>query len=112
VFGISLPELLVVMVIVLIVFGPDKLPEIARTLGKWGGELRRNTDSIRREFYNTVYRPADELRLKLDRESRALISVKEEPPSPAAPTAPLAPAPAEAPPASEPSGDRKGDGLS
>jgi sec-independent protein translocase protein TatA len=33
-FGIGIPELLVIMVIALIVFGPQRLPEIGRSLGK------------------------------------------------------------------------------
>lgn len=61
-FGVSFPELCIVFVVVLLVFGPDKLPEAARTLGKWLGDLRRGSDAVRREFYNSVYRPADEIR--------------------------------------------------
>ena len=60
------------MVIVLIVFGPDKLPEIARHIGKFSGDLRRNTDAIRREFYNTVYTPADDFKKTLNRELTGL----------------------------------------
>lgn len=34
VFGIGLPEMIVIFVVALLVFGPKKLPEIGRTLGK------------------------------------------------------------------------------
>ena len=34
VFGIGLPELALIMVVALLVFGPKKLPEIGRSLGK------------------------------------------------------------------------------
>ncbi|AUC62256.1 sec-independent protein translocase protein TatB [Cyanobacterium sp. HL-69] len=34
VFGIGLPELIVIFVVALLVFGPKKLPEIGKTLGK------------------------------------------------------------------------------
>jgi len=41
VFGIGLPELLLIMVIALIVFGPGKLPEIGSALGRAIGDFRR-----------------------------------------------------------------------
>jgi TatA/E family protein of Tat protein translocase len=61
-FGLSFFELLAVLGLVLLVFGPEKLPEIAKTLGKLSGELKKNSDSVRKEFYNAVYPPADEMR--------------------------------------------------
>jgi sec-independent protein translocase protein TatB len=73
-FGISLLEVLVIAVIALLVFGPEKLPEMARVLGKLSGELKKNTDSIRREFYNTIYEPAKELNSRVEQEKRSLVS--------------------------------------
>lgn len=43
-------ELLVVAVLALIVFGPQKLPEIARTVGRALNELRRQASDLRSEF--------------------------------------------------------------
>ena len=43
-------EILIVGVIALIVFGPQKLPEIARTIGKAAHELRRMASEVRSEF--------------------------------------------------------------
>jgi Tat protein translocase TatB subunit len=43
-------EILVVAVVALIVFGPEKLPEIARSLGKAASELRRVASEARSEF--------------------------------------------------------------
>lgn len=40
-FDIGFQELVVIFVIVLVVFGPKRLPEISRTLGKWMGEIRK-----------------------------------------------------------------------
>jgi Tat protein translocase TatB subunit len=43
-------EILVVGVIALIVFGPQKLPEIARSIGRAAAELRRMASDVRDEF--------------------------------------------------------------
>jgi Tat protein translocase TatB subunit len=40
-FDIGFQELIIIFVVALLVFGPDKLPEISRTLGKWIVEIRR-----------------------------------------------------------------------
>jgi sec-independent protein translocase protein TatA len=47
IFGIGLPELLVIAVIALIVLGPDRLPEAARTLGKGVADFRRAIEPAR-----------------------------------------------------------------
>ena len=73
-FGVSVTELGVILVIALLVFGPDKLPEIARTIGKLSGELKRNADALRREFYNTVYEPAQEVQDRAEAHVRHLIA--------------------------------------
>jgi len=51
-FGIGTSELLVILVIALIVLGPKRLPEVARTLGKGLAELRRATSGLTDELYN------------------------------------------------------------
>ena len=43
-------ELIVVALVALIVFGPDKLPEVARTVGRTINELRRQAAEVRGEF--------------------------------------------------------------
>ena len=49
-FGIGMQEILVVLVIALVVIGPKKLPELAKSLGKGYGEFRRAFE----EMKNTI----------------------------------------------------------
>jgi Tat protein translocase TatB subunit len=49
-FGIGMPELMVIMVVALIVLGPKRLPEVARALGKGLAEFRRATSDINEEL--------------------------------------------------------------
>jgi len=49
-FGIGLPELVVILAVALIVLGPQRLPEVARMLGRAYGQLRRASE----EFQNTI----------------------------------------------------------
>lgn len=45
-FGIGVPELMIILVIGLIVFGPGKLPEIGRALGKSINEFKKMSSAI------------------------------------------------------------------
>ena len=46
-FGIGMPELLVIAGLALLLIGPKKLPDLARSLGKTLGELRKATDDLK-----------------------------------------------------------------
>jgi sec-independent protein translocase protein TatB len=72
-FNLGAGEIAVILVVALLLLGPDKLPELARGIGKFMREFRRQTDDVRglveREFY------------KMDQEVFAEESVKRiEPP--------------------------------
>ncbi len=47
-FGIGLPELVMILVLGLLVLGPKRLPEVARMLGRCYGQLRRASDDFQR----------------------------------------------------------------
>lgn len=75
-FGIGTPELLVILVVALIVLGPERMPDIARALGKALGELRRATGGLTDELQNA--------RTMLEREAQAAMQEKPKPPPPKA----------------------------
>jgi sec-independent protein translocase protein TatA len=75
-FGsIGMPELLIILTLALIIFGPRKLPELGRSLGKSLGEFKRASNELR----NTL---DEEIRIEEERSTR-----------PARPAAPAEPAP-------------------
>jgi sec-independent protein translocase protein TatB len=47
---LSIPHLIVIFVVALVIFGPEKLPELARNLGKVMAEFRRATGDLRTTF--------------------------------------------------------------
>jgi len=46
-FGIGMPEMLMILAVALIVFGPKRLPELAKSLGRALGEFRRATSDLK-----------------------------------------------------------------
>jgi TatA/E family protein of Tat protein translocase len=46
-FGIGMPELLLILAVALIVIGPKKLPDLARSLGKAMGEFKKATAELK-----------------------------------------------------------------
>jgi TatA/E family protein of Tat protein translocase len=56
-FGIGLPELMVILVVALLVFGPTKLPELARSLGRGLAEFRRASTDLRQSFSEATEEP-------------------------------------------------------
>ncbi len=50
-FGIGTSELLIVLLIALLVFGPKEIPKIARTLGRGMRELQRAKEELRQTIY-------------------------------------------------------------
>jgi Tat protein translocase TatB subunit len=74
------PELLLILVIALIVFGPRKLPEIGKSLGKMMVEFRRASNDFKRTLEDEV--EAEKLRKEIE---SAQIDVPSSPPTDTAP---------------------------
>jgi Tat protein translocase TatB subunit len=53
-FGIGLPEMIIILIVALLVVGPSKLPELAKTLGKAFTEFRRMADEVKETFEDEV----------------------------------------------------------
>ncbi len=75
-FGVGIPEILVILVLALIVIGPDKLPEIAKTLGKTMAEFKKVVDGVKssieeeqKEIKKSVEEPAFRMTLEDKEES-------------------------------------------
>lgn len=89
-FGIGMTELLVIFVIGLLVLGPKRLPELARSLGRGLAEFRRASLDLRREFSDI----ADEATIappELEAKEPAAQAGTAEPAKPAEPTQPPTP---------------------
>lgn len=58
-FGIGFTETILIFAVILIVFGPDKLPELSKNLGQFFGKAKHESEKIKREIYNSMHPPAD-----------------------------------------------------
>ena len=63
-FGIGGTEILVILVVALLLFGPQKLPDLARTLGKALGEFRRVSTDFQRTLNTEIETEEHEKRKK------------------------------------------------
>lgn len=95
---LSMPHLVIIFLVALIVFGPEKLPELARNFGKVMAEFKRATGDLRAGF--------EEHMRELEREARVTEAKKQQ--TPLAPSAPIQqPMAAQAELVAEPSGENK-----
>jgi Tat protein translocase TatB subunit len=98
-FGIGTPELLVILVVALIVLGPERMPEIARALGKALAELRRATSGLTDELHNA--------RILLEEQAQAAMREHPGPKPPETPAAMAEPAPPPASAGAAPAAEKK-----
>lgn len=77
-FSVSFPEIFLLLLVILIVFGPERLPEMAKNLGQFMGRLRSHTDGMRKEFYNAVYTPAKDIKKEINTLTTDIKSIAKE----------------------------------
>ncbi|MEE9543292.1 MAG: twin-arginine translocase TatA/TatE family subunit [Thermodesulfobacteriota bacterium] len=49
-FGIGITEIILILIVALVIIGPEKLPELAKTIGKTFNEFKRTSNDIKRTF--------------------------------------------------------------
>lgn len=70
-FGIGLPEMILIMALALIVVGPDKLPDLARSLAKGLMELKKTAEGLKKSFAEEG-NPLDEIKPDLEDAAKSL----------------------------------------
>ena len=50
-FGLGFGEIVIILLVILLVFGPDKIPELSRNFGKAMGIFKRTMDEVRDELH-------------------------------------------------------------
>ena len=68
-FGIGLPEMIIIAIVALIFIGPDKLPGVLRSIGRGIVELKRATSDVRSTVQEEMQKIEDEIEIKEVRES-------------------------------------------
>jgi sec-independent protein translocase protein TatB len=72
VFGVGLPEMITIALIAVLVFGPDKLPDLARQAGKMARQLRTFANSARDELRSELGPEYADLQLR-DLDPRVIV---------------------------------------
>ena len=96
--SIGMPELIVIFLIALVIFGPRKLPELGRSLGKSLAEFKRASNELRSTL-------EEEIRMEEHKTEAAKTAAAQ----PATQSTTIAPAPVTAPAAAEPTVARTAD---
>jgi Tat protein translocase TatB subunit len=73
----GLSEILLIMVIALILFGPEELPDIARKIGKVVFEIRNATHELTKEFKSSMDTPVNVVNKAFDQTTSSRVTEKE-----------------------------------
>jgi TatA/E family protein of Tat protein translocase len=75
-FGIGLPELIIIAIIALLVVGPKKLPELAKSLGKGLTEFKKAADDVTENIKDTL--KPDDVKKEVDDFKNSLLFGKKD----------------------------------
>lgn len=100
-FGIGTTELLVIIIVALLVIGPEKLPQIMRTVGKGMAEFKRMSSDVKSTLEAEVSRAEDEEKKRVAKRQKEAAAKAE--------TAAKAEAETAAAAAEQPAGDKPAD---
>jgi TatA/E family protein of Tat protein translocase len=79
--SLGFPELMIIMVIALIIFGPRKLPELGRSLGKSIGEFKKASNELKSTLEEEIrMEEVKEERKKIEVEQASALSVNDSAP--------------------------------
>ncbi|WP_427159013.1 TatA/E family twin arginine-targeting protein translocase [Aliinostoc sp. HNIBRCY26] len=78
IFGIGLPEMALIMVVALLVFGPKKLPEIGKSLGKAIRGFQEASNEFQSEFKREAEQLEQAVKTTAELESKQIEGVKSE----------------------------------
>jgi sec-independent protein translocase protein TatB len=84
-FGLSFGEILIIAVLALLLLGPERLPEAAKTLGKGLRDIRRATDDLKDQVEREIYSDDRKPRPSLVAPAPATVPGPAGPPPPATP---------------------------
>ncbi|MEO3704972.1 TatA/E family twin arginine-targeting protein translocase [Trichormus azollae] len=76
IFGIGLPEMAVIMVVAVLIFGPKKLPEIGRSLGKTIRSFQEASNEFQNEFKREAEQIGQAVKTTTEIESKQIESAK------------------------------------
>ena len=97
-FGIGFQEMLIILVVVLIFFGPKRLPDLAKSLGKGIAEFKKASEEVRKGIEDAVKEESAEETSKTPEDLSAYGKAPGSAPAPEEPAKPEPAPPTEGPP--------------
>lgn len=73
-FGIGMPELILIFIVALLIFGPKRLPELGRSIGRAFAEFKKATEDIKESFETETRRLEEDIRKPFEEVTEAVTS--------------------------------------